>query len=83
MCDYSSIVHLRSIYENNGKTDLAAKSFEAMTRKFNQSLSVWVAYGLFKFRQGVPEEAQAVLKKALTFIPKQSRKCLPSPMFAS
>ncbi|GAV51232.1 hypothetical protein ZYGR_0AD04150 [Zygosaccharomyces rouxii] len=76
-CQYmdSFTIHnkLLSIYQMSEKFDEAADLFKATAKKFgSEKVSIWVSWGEFLISQNQPEEARAILTRALQILPKRN-----------
>lgn len=75
-CQYmdSFVIHnkLLSIYQMSEKFVQAAELFKTTAKKFgSEKLSIWVSWGEFLISQDQPEEARAILTRALQVLPKR------------
>ncbi|KAM0126871.1 hypothetical protein ACHAP3_009079 [Botrytis cinerea] len=73
-CQYNDAqeVHerLASIYIQSGKNKKADELFQALTKKFSQSPTVWVNYAHFLFNTlGAPDRGRALLPRATQSLP--------------
>jgi len=71
-------MQLARIHERNKKAELAAKAYEACSKKFPHSKKVWIAFLTFLYQQGDKEGSRKLLPKSLAALPRRKHPLVVS-----